>query len=105
MIAYSPHEDRQQKIIVCHEGHENDAGYTENIFEFLSSFGIDHDFRHLRISHTRHEILGYQEDSRSISLLGFNSQIDHAWVEDEPLLFAAARHGIPVVQWILDHPS
>ena len=105
MIPANPQHEARQKIIVCHQGHENDAGYTENIFEFLSASGIDHDFRHLGTPHTRREFSGYQEDSRSISLLGFNSQIDHAWVEDEPLLLAAARHGIPVVQWILDHPS
>ena len=105
MISSNPRREGRQKLIVCHQGHENDAGYTENIFEFLSAGGIDCDFRHLGTPHTRDELSGYQEDSRSISLLGFNSQIDHAWVEDEPLLLAAARHGIPVVQWILDHPS
>src|SRR4051794_28800951 len=105
MISSSRRDEVRQKIIVCHQGHENDAGYTENIFEFLSANGIDHDFRHLGTPHTRQEFSGYQQDGRSISLLGFNSQIDHAWVDDEPLLLAAARHGIPVVQWILDHPS
>src|SRR3981081_3710917 len=105
MIPANPQHEARQKIIVCHQDHGDDAGYTENIFEFLSASGIDHDFRHLGTPHTRQEVSGYQEDSRSISLLGFNSQIDYAWVEDEPLLLAAARHGITVVQWILDHPS
>jgi hypothetical protein len=105
MISANPQHEVRQKVIICHQGHENDAGYTENIFEFLSASGIDHDFRHLGTAHTRQELSGYRDDSRSISLLGFNSQIDHAWVEDEPLLLAAARHGVPVVQWLLDHPS
>jgi hypothetical protein len=65
-------------------GNENDAGYTENIFEFLSACGVDHEFRHLGVPHTRHELLGYQQDSQNVSLLGFNSQIDHAWAKTNP---------------------
>jgi hypothetical protein len=94
-----------QKIIVCHQGHDNDAGYTENIFEFLAASGIDHAFRHLGTPYTLDELRDYQADGRSIALLGFNSQIDHSWIEKEPLVLAAGRHGVTVVQWLLDHPS
>jgi hypothetical protein len=44
-------------------------------------------------------------DGSSVALLGFNAQIDHAWIENESLVHAAARHGIIVMQWMLDHPS
>jgi hypothetical protein len=100
-----PHEVRRRQIIFCHWGHENDACYSENMFEYLSACGIDYDVRRLDVPHTRQELQCYGADSREVSLLGFNSQIDHAWVEDEPLPVAAARHGITVVQWIVDHPS
>jgi len=96
---------RRQKIIVCHQGHDNDAGYTENIFEFLAGRGIDHAFCLLTKPFTEDELAALQADGRSVALLGFNSQIDHAWVGSEPLVVAAARHGIAVVQWVMDHPS
>lgn len=105
IAALSPSGTRPQKIIVCHQGHDNDACYTENIFEFLAASGIDHAFRHLGMPFTLDELRGYRDDGRSTALLGFNSQIDHAWIEKEPLVLAAGRHGVTVVQWLLDHPS
>lgn len=101
----SPLAIRRQKIIVCHEGHDNDAGYTENISEFLAARDIDHEFRHLGTPFTLDELARYQADDRSVALLGFNAQIDHAWIEKEPVVLAAARYGVTVVQWMLDHPA
>jgi hypothetical protein len=102
MVMMAP---ARAKVIVCHQGHENDTGYTENIFEFLSTHGIDHSFINLRGPDATDELRGCLANGQDVSLLGFNSQIDHAWVEDVPLVVAAARHGVTVVQWILDHPS
>lgn len=101
----SPHVERGRKLIVCHQGHENDVCCTENIFEFLSAHGMDHDFLNLRGPQTSEELRRCLAHGRDISLLGFNSQLDHAWVDDEPFLIAAVRHGVTVVQWIFDHPS
>jgi hypothetical protein len=101
----SPSERGRQKIIVCHEGHDNDAGYTENIFEFLAAGGIDHEFRNLGTPFTMDELARYRADGGGVALLGFNAQIDHAWIETTPLVSAAARHGVTVVQWLLDHPA
>jgi len=104
-LIASTSEARRQKIVVCHEGHQNDEGYVENVFEFLIGRGIDHEFRHLGTPFTLDELARYQADGRNVALLGFNAQVDHAWIEKEPLVSAAARHGITVMQWILDHPS
>jgi hypothetical protein len=101
----SAHAARCRKVIVCHQGHENDVCCTENIFEFLSAHGLDCGFLHLCGPHTEAELRDCLAHGRDVALLGFNSQLDHAWVDDEPLLLAAARHGVTVVQWILDHPS
>ena len=40
-----------------------------------------------------------------MGVLGFNSQLDHSWLEAENFLNAAVANGIPVIQWTLDHPS
>jgi hypothetical protein len=105
IVSVPPSGTHRQKIIVCHQGYDNDASYTENIFEFLSACGIDHEFRHLGVPYTLNELQGYQADGRHITLLGFNSQIDHSWIDDKPLVLMAGRHGVTVVQWIMDHPS
>jgi hypothetical protein len=103
-LCATQREERRPKIVMCHSGHENDVGYTENISEFLAAAHVDHDCRILSTPFTLPELLSHQEHFQT-SLLGFNSQIDHSWVEDQPLVHVAARHGIPVMQWILDHPS
>jgi hypothetical protein len=97
-------EARPPKIVMCHSGHENDLGYLENIAEFLAAARIDFDRRILSTPFSLPELRAEQERFR-LSLLGFNSQIDHSWVDDQPLVHVAARQGIPVVQWIMDHPG
>jgi hypothetical protein len=104
--AASPrHEGRARKIVVCHHGHENDATFAENIFEFCSAHGVAHDCVDLRFRSTRDELRRHLSDPKGVSLLGFNSQLDHAWLDSEPVLLAAARQGITVVQWMFDHPG
>src|ERR1700719_540888 len=93
----SAHIAPSRKVIVCHQGHENDVCFMENIFEFLSVHGLDCGFLQLRGPHTAEELRGCLAHGRDMALLGFNSQLDHAWVENEPLLLAAARHGVTVI--------
>jgi hypothetical protein len=47
----------------------------------------------------------YLSQGHEVALLGFNSQIDHSWLDDEPLPLFANRHGATVMQWFFDHPS
>ena len=37
--------------------------------------------------------------------IGFNSQLDRSYIGDTPFLTLAAKQRVPVIQWILDHPS
>ena len=94
-----------RRIVVCHHGHENDVGYTENLFEFFSANGIDHGFLDLRLPEPKAELRRHLADGPGVCFLGFNSQIDHSWLDSEPMVLAAARHGATVLQWICDHPS
>jgi hypothetical protein len=92
-------------LIVCHEGHENDVCCTENIFEYLSARGVGAGFVNLRGPRAIEELRECLARGPAVSLLGFNAQLDHAWLADEPSLHAAARHGVTVLQWVFDHPS
>ena len=92
-------------MVVCHFGHENDVICTENIFEFLKARDIAYDFINLSQANVARELRQCLACGPQVSLFGFNSQLDHAWVGDEPLLLAAARHGVTAIQWVLDHPS
>jgi hypothetical protein len=104
-MASDPRRDSlPRKIIVCHFGHENDVVCTENIFEFFAAHSIDHEFMDLGVARTEDELLALAME-KPIALLGFNSQLDHSWVANEPLISTAVRHDMTVVQWLLDHPS
>ena len=105
--AHSPvqYEQPRRKIVVCHHGHDNDTGYTQNLFEFFSAQGVNHSFLDLRLPETKDELRRDLANGQHMALLGFNSQLDHAWLDDEPLPVVAARHGVVVVQWICDHPG
>src|SRR5260221_3132937 len=94
-----------RKIVVCHHGHQNDAGYAENLFEYCAARGIDYDFLDLRLPEPKGEMRRFLAEGPRVAFLGFNSQIDHSWLESEPFVLAAARHGATVVQWLCDHPS
>jgi hypothetical protein len=44
-------------------------------------------------------------DENTIGVLGFNAELDHCWVGSRDFLRAAALLDVPVIHWILDHPS
>jgi hypothetical protein len=96
---------RCRKVIVCHTTHENDVICKENIFEFLSERGVDCGSIDLGSPHATEELRRSLALGQEISLLSFNSQIDRTFVGGEPLVVVAARYGVTVVQWILDHPG
>ena len=41
----------------------------------------------------------------AIGILGFNMQLDRAWIGSESFLDLAARANVPVIHWVLDHSS
>src|SRR5262249_6496413 len=44
-------------------------------------------------------------DENTIGVLGFNAELDQCWVGSRDFLGAAALLDVPVIHWILDHPS
>jgi hypothetical protein len=94
----------RSKIYICHSGHEHDRTYTENVTEYLEARGIECKILELNSSGQRPELQQCLDD-RPVAVLGYNSQLDHSWLPTGSFLAAAAGQKVPVVQWILDHPS
>jgi hypothetical protein len=104
---FGPHPRRRSgppKIYICHADHEHDRIYTENLAEFLASKGVPWSSITLNADGYRPE-LQLCLNRGTTAIVGYNSQLDNSWVQSGSFVNAAERHGIPVVQWILDHPS
>lgn len=99
----SRHSD-PPKIYIYHADHEHDRTYTENVVRYLESEGVLWRSITLNADGYRPELQLCLDDCAS-AVLGYNSQLDHSWLPSGSFLDAAERHGIPVLQWILDHPS
>src|SRR5262249_24785143 len=91
-------------IYVCHQGHPNDQLYAENIMEFCELVGMPAHVIQMASEGSREELRECIENTGA-RVIGFNSQLDHAWIGSEPFLPLARRSGVSVVQWLLDHPS
>ncbi len=92
------------KVYVYIVDYEHDLTYVENIVQYLESQGALCRSIILRADGFRPE-LQLCIDDRATAVLSFNSTLDHSWLESGSFLAAAVQSGIPVLQWILDHPS
>jgi hypothetical protein len=93
-----------RKFRVCHTMHEHDRIFTENICEFLHGLGVACDVLEFAAPGQRPELRQCLDD-KTIGILGINSQLDHCWIGDENFVDIAAKHNVPVIHWIQDHPS
>jgi hypothetical protein len=89
---------------VCHAAHEHDRIFTENIREYLQQAGLRHEIVEFETPGQRPELRKCL-DGGANAVLGFNSQLDHCWLGDENFVVAAGRQNVPVIHWLLDHPS
>jgi hypothetical protein len=97
-------EAEPAKVFIYTIGHEHDSVYTENITQYLECQGVLCRSIPLREDGLRPE-LELCLDDRATAVLGFNSTLDHSWLSSGSFLEAAEKKRIPVLQWILDHPS
>ena len=91
------------KIYICHINHEHDRVFSENVIEYLNSRAVATKAIQLANRGTRQELqecLDYPE----AAALSFNAALDHSWLEAGSFMEIAERRGLPVIQWILDHP-
>ncbi len=103
-MQMSSHPPDQTKIFICHAEHEHDRTYTENLVEYLTSRDVLSQTIALNPTRSRPELQACL-DGGATAVLGFNAQLDHSWLGPRNFLDAARQQGIPVLQWILDHPS
>jgi hypothetical protein len=89
---------------VCHLAHPHDRIYAENVCEYFEHSGIRYNIVEFDGPGERPE-LRQCLDAEAIGVLGINSQLDHCWFGDENFIVAAARKQVPLIHWILDHPS
>lgn len=89
---------------VCHLAHPHDRTYAENVCEYLEQAGLRYNIVEFEAPGERLE-LRQCLDTDAIGILGINSQLDHCWLGDENFVAAAARKNVPLIHWILDHPS
>jgi Glycosyl transferases group 1 len=92
------------KVYIYHADHEHDRTYTENVVEYLVSQGVLWRSITLTARGSRPELQLALDDHATL-VLGYNSQLDHSWLQSGSFMQAAEERGVTVVQWILDHPS
>jgi hypothetical protein len=92
------------KIYLCYVDHDHERIYMENVAHYLDSKGILWRSITLNPDGLRPELQSCLNDDAT-AVLGTNSQLDHSWLPSGRFLEMAERQGVPVVQWILDHPA
>jgi hypothetical protein len=97
----APHAGHLQ---ICHTRHEHDRVYAENVCEYFSQIGMECKVLEFDTP-GRWPELRRCLDENTIGVLGLNAQLDHCRVGSRNFLAAAALRNVPVIHWILDHPS
>jgi hypothetical protein len=89
---------------ICHTHHEHDRIYAENLCEYFGQIGVGCKVLEFAAP-GRWPGLRRCLDENAIGVLGFNAQLDHCRAGSRDFLAAAALRDVPVIHWILDHPS
>jgi hypothetical protein len=95
---------RGRKYRICHTMHEHDRTYAENVCEFFKAIGVMCEALEFAGPGQTPELRACFDEG-TIGILGLNSQLDHCWIGDENFVDIAAKHQVPVIHWIQDHPS
>ena len=91
-------------IYVCHIDHEHDRTYTENLVEYFENVRVRCNVIEFHAPGQCRE-LELAFDDQPTAVLGYNAELDHCWLPSGNFVTTAASRGVPVIQWILDHPS
>jgi hypothetical protein len=100
----SPQE--RPTFYVAHFPYHHDRLYGENLSEFFTELGIRTTIVLLDDpANGQRPQLGECLSGDALGVIGFNSQLDRSYIGATPFLSLAAKQRVPVIQWILDHPS
>jgi hypothetical protein len=88
---------------ICHIEHPNDRVYAENLSEFFAGSGVAHETIEFNPVDARGLLAAVGNDT--LGVIGFNGELDHAWIDSRNFLDIARASSIPVVSCMLDHPS
>lgn len=91
-------------IYFCKSEHPNECVYAENIVEFLTGEGIQSKVLQLAADGDRPQLKECLHKGAT-AVVGVNSLLDHSWIATENFLDLAERNGVPVIHWVLDHPT
>jgi hypothetical protein len=95
---------RAGHFLICHTRHEHDRVYAENLSEYFGQIGIE--CRAFEFAAPgRWPGLRRCLSGDTIGVIGLNAQLDHCWIGSKDFLTAAGLRQLPVIHWILDHPS
>jgi Glycosyl transferases group 1 len=95
--------ERGRTFFLCRTTHEHDRIIMENMGEYLTSLEVPWKLVEFETPGDRPQLRQCLDNA--IGVMGLNSQLDHCWLGEETFLDVATEHNVPVVHWILDHPS
>jgi glycosyl transferase family 1 len=95
---------RAGHLQICHTLHEHDRVYAENVCEYFGQIGVECKVFEFAAP-GRWPGLRRCLTRDTIAVLGINAELDHCWIGSKDFLTAAALRDVPVIHWILDHPS
>jgi hypothetical protein len=91
---------------IAHFPYHHDRLYGENLSEFFTELGIRTTIVLLDDpANGQRPQLAECLSGDALGVIGFNSQLDRSYIGATPFLTLAAKQRVPVIQWILDHPS
>jgi hypothetical protein len=92
------------EIYICHQGHEYDRIFTENVEAYFTSSSVRCHVVELNENVFETNLRRCLKNPDAV-IVGYNSQLDHSYVDGKSLVIEAVKKKIPVIQWILDHPA
>src|SRR5215469_5038823 len=92
------------EVYICHYGHEYDRVFTENLQEYFKRTKITAHTLELSVAQRDEQLLDLVRNANAVAL-GYNSQLDHSYINGQHFVTVASSKNIPVIQWILDHPA
>jgi len=94
----------QKYLYFARVEHPNEVVYAENVLTYCSAVGIPARQIVMKLDGAhRSELEKCLSDA--ITVVSTNWHLDHSCMGDRHFMDAAAEAAVPVVQWILDHPS